>query len=80
ADACTGCETCLDRCQMGAIAVDDKDIARVDLDRCIGCGLCVTVCPEEALTLAPKSGADYRTPPESMTEQMMHLARKRGVI
>jgi Pyruvate/2-oxoacid:ferredoxin oxidoreductase delta subunit len=80
ADACTGCEACLDRCQMNALSVSDEDIARVDLDRCIGCGLCVSVCPEEALTLVPKSGADYRTPPETMTEQMMHLARKRGVI
>lgn len=80
ADACTGCETCLDRCQMGALAVSEEDNVRVDLDRCIGCGLCVSVCPVEAVTLAPKSGEDYRMPPETMTEQMMHLARKRGVI
>jgi Na+-translocating ferredoxin:NAD+ oxidoreductase subunit B len=80
ADACTGCETCMDRCQMEALAVSEKGRARVDPDRCIGCGLCVSVCPVEALSLTPKSGPDYRTPPESMTEQMMLLARKRGVI
>ncbi len=79
-DACTGCETCLDRCQMGALAVSKKGRVRVDLDRCIGCGLCVSVCPVEAVTLVPKSGSDHRTPPESMADQMMHLARKRGVI
>ncbi|MCF8092971.1 MAG: 4Fe-4S binding protein [Desulfotignum sp.] len=78
--ACTGCEACMDRCQMGALAVGDEDIARVDLDRCIGCGLCVSVCPVEAVSLVPKSGSDYRIPPESMADQMMHLARKRGVI
>lgn len=80
ADACTGCEACLDRCQMGALALSAEDSALVDLDRCIGCGLCVSVCPVEAVTLVPKSGPDHRIPPESMADQMMHLARKRGVI
>ena len=36
-DACTGCGTSSDRCQMNAIGIDDA--ARVDTPRCMGCGL-----------------------------------------
>ncbi|NNL42025.1 MAG: 4Fe-4S binding protein, partial [Desulfobacterales bacterium] len=53
AEECTGCETCIDRCQMEAIDIID-DIAKINLDRCIGCGLCVTTCPDEALSLTKK--------------------------
>lgn len=79
ADACTACEICLDRCQMEAITMDN-DLAVVSRDRCIGCGLCVITCPDQALKLVPKSAQDLRTPPVSMLEQMMLMARKRGVI
>ncbi len=48
-EACIGCETCVERCQFGAIEVDD--IARIDLDKCFGCGVCVPTCPGDALTL-----------------------------
>ncbi len=48
-EECTGCETCVDRCQFFAIKVDD--IAQIDMDKCYGCGVCVTTCPGEALTL-----------------------------
>ena len=77
---CTGCETCLDRCQMGALSMTDQGLVRVDPDRCIGCGLCVPSCPAEALRLMPKSGEAHRTPPATAMEQMMLLAQKRGVI
>lgn len=79
-EVCTGCETCLDRCQMGALSMGDDGLARVDGDRCIGCGLCVPSCPVEALRLLPKPEAERRVPPTSMTEQMMLMAQKRGVI
>ncbi|MEW5736368.1 MAG: 4Fe-4S dicluster domain-containing protein [Thermodesulfobacteriota bacterium] len=79
ADDCTGCETCLDRCQMNAIEVADG-LARVKPERCIGCGLCVITCPTEALGLQQKPGEEPRVPPVSMMEQMMQMARKRGVI
>jgi len=50
AEACTGCETCVDRCQVQAIQMVDE-LAEIDRQKCIGCGLCVTGCPEEALSL-----------------------------
>jgi formate hydrogenlyase subunit 6/NADH:ubiquinone oxidoreductase subunit I len=77
---CTGCETCLERCQMGALEMTDEATARVDPDRCIGCGLCVVSCPAEAITLRAKPEEVTRVPPTSMAEQMMLMAQKRGLV
>ena len=77
---CTGCEICLDRCQMEAISMNKDGVAQVDLDRCIGCGLCVTTCPSEAISLIPKPDARRRIPPATSMDQMMQIAKKRGLI
>ncbi len=79
-DECTGCETCLERCQMSALSINEEGLAEVDLDRCIGCGLCVTTCPTEALRLMPKAEAEHRAPPTTTAEQMILMAQKRGLI
>ncbi len=76
---CTGCEDCLERCQMDAISITEDETALVVSDRCIGCGLCVTTCPTEAMKLQPKPG-EYRTPPANTSEQMMLMAQKRGLL
>ncbi|MCK7466669.1 MAG: 4Fe-4S binding protein [Desulfosudis oleivorans] len=52
-DLCAGCETCLERCQMDAIEMDQDNIAVVNRDRCIGCGLCVITCSAESNGLSP---------------------------
>lgn len=80
ADACNGCAACLERCQMGALHLNADETAVVDPGRCIGCGLCVTTCPAAALELRPKPREEIRIPPPSMGEQMLNLARKRGII
>jgi H+/Na+-translocating ferredoxin:NAD+ oxidoreductase subunit B len=76
-ELCTGCETCIERCQVGAIEIDD-DVAQINLDRCIGCGLCVTTCPTEAMRLDLKPEEDRQMPPASGQEFMMKNAEKRG--
>ena len=80
-DACTGCGTCIDRCQMEAITLTEEgDTAKVDEDRCIGCGLCVTTCPTGAAVLHPRPEAQLRVPPATTSEQFLSMAKKRGVI
>ncbi len=77
-DACTGCEMCLDRCQMAAVSMNADDVAEVNPDRCIGCGLCVTTCPTEAIRLQMKPEGQLRNPPESGRELMDITAKIRG--
>ena len=79
ADACVGCEACLDRCQMSALSMTDSEKAVVNRLRCIGCGLCVTTCPSDAIGLVAKPEASRRIPPETSADQMISLAGKRGI-
>jgi len=78
ADECTGCETCLERCQMEAISINEDDVVTVNLDRCIGCGLCVTTCPTQALRLELKPEGQRYTPPAKGQELFEAMAKKRG--
>jgi len=64
-ELCTGCETCVERCQMDAITLDEEK-ANIDLDHCIGCGLCVSTCPSDALSLKQKDKSSIRIPPTNM--------------
>ena len=50
ADLCTGCATCTESCQFGALALDDGLVV-VDRIACMGCGVCVSKCAQEALSL-----------------------------
>lgn len=47
-ELCTGCETCVDECSVGAILMEE-DIAFIKEDECIRCGVCHDVCPEDAV-------------------------------
>lgn len=78
-DACTGCETCLDRCQMDAITVEDE-VAAIAGNRCIGCGLCVTTCPTDAVTLVAKEENAHYVPPKSGMETYINITAERGKI
>ena len=79
-ELCVGCEICLERCQMEAIALGPDDIAAVELDRCIGCGLCVTTCPEEAISLKAKPESQRREPPLKLRDTVIEIQQTRGSL
>ncbi len=79
-ELCVGCQTCIDRCQMNALVMNDQDRADINPDRCIGCGLCVTTCPSGALSLKLKVGDQFRVPPVTGSDQMMAMAKERGLL
>jgi len=78
ADLCVGCGTCVERCQMDAVLINDEGTAAIDLDRCIGCGLCAVACPEGAMQLMPKPEDQRRTPPATGFEQMAFMSQIRS--
>jgi len=66
-EICTGCETCIDACQVTAMKFNEGEgISYVDLDRCIGCGNCVSVCPDEAILLLKKESE--QAPPRTVDD------------
>lgn len=73
-EECTGCETCLERCQMEAVRMEEG-AAVIEEGRCIGCGLCVPTCPDSAITLMEKP--EHREPPRHFMETYMRIARER---
>lgn len=78
AGVCTGCGTCVERCQVDAVIMDDRlDVSVVKLDRCIGCGNCVVTCPTGAMELAKK---DTEVVPPEDSEHLYGtiMANKKG--
>jgi Na+-translocating ferredoxin:NAD+ oxidoreductase RNF subunit RnfB len=76
-DECTACETCVERCQVNAITMED-DIAVIDKDRCVGCGLCISTCPAECISLTRKSPEEAVPVFADEAEQMASLAKERN--
>ena len=70
AEACVGCETCLDRCQMDALSLQEGVISR-DAIGCIGCGLCVSACPTGALRMVART--PHQAPPKDRGELMLSM-------
>ncbi len=75
---CMGCEICVDRCQVGAISMQD-DLAVVNASRCIGCGLCVTGCSDRAAHLHKRPDAQLIHPPVDFTAWEEERLRSRGL-
>jgi len=76
-EECTGCETCVERCQVAAIEVED-DVAIINSDACIGCALCVSACPTEAISMTRKLPGETTHIYEDNAELMQTLAKEKG--
>jgi len=76
-DECTACETCVERCQVHAIHMED-DIAVINRNACIGCGLCVSTCPAECISLAHKSAAEAVPIFEDDADVLTSLAKEKN--
>lgn len=72
-DRCLACETCVEQCQFGALALTPAGPVAVDAVRCLGCGVCVPFCPESALGLVRRPEAEVL--PTPVTEQDWRAAR-----
>ena len=48
---CIHCGDCIDRCVFDARVFRDEKM-EYNAEACLGCGLCVTICPEEATSMA----------------------------
>ena len=76
---CTGCGTCINRCQTEALRLEADKIV-VNADRCIGCGLCVSTCPADSLALARKPKAEQPEVPSNFSKTLIKLGKKRGKL
>ncbi len=77
ADACVGCGTCIDVCQIEAIKMKN-DISKVNKRRCIGCGNCVLICPQQAIQLIKKDKVEI--PPDTEDKLFAKILAKKNEI
>ncbi|MFX0043815.1 MAG: ATP-binding protein, partial [Candidatus Hodarchaeota archaeon] len=70
-EICIGCGTCIDRCPVEAIILED--FAVVSRDKCLGCGLCASVCPEDAITIHLRE--DREEPFNKVSEMLMAILK-----
>jgi ferredoxin len=73
-ETCTGCGTCIDRCQMNALTLVDE-ISTVNRDYCIGCGACIPTCPTDAIRLCKKE--EEYIPPKNWDALYVEIMNKK---
>ncbi len=78
-EKCTGCGTCIKRCQMHAI-VAENEISVVNRAKCIGCGLCVTGCKASVARLELKPELDRIEPPKDYSTWEHDRLVSRGMV
>jgi Pyruvate/2-oxoacid:ferredoxin oxidoreductase delta subunit len=70
---CSACDICVDRCPVGAIAVEDS--ADVDRNKCLGCGLCASDCPTDAIRLVLRP--DREEPFDRISEMGIEILKRK---
>jgi electron transport complex protein RnfB len=77
AETCSACETCVDRCQVSAIRMEN-DVSVIAKDRCIGCGLCASTCPTESISMVQKERKDLSVIFENQEELLQTMAKEKN--
>jgi len=78
-EKCTGCGTCIKRCQMHAIK-SVNEVSVVDRAKCIGCGLCVTGCKANVARLELKPDDQRIEPPKDYATWEHDRLVSRGLV
>lgn len=79
-DSCISCGTCLTRCHLDAITMDEDNHPQTG-PTCVRCGQCAVTCPAGARTLVLNE--DYPELPDTLVDSDLHKAltrMKRGHI
>jgi len=76
-EVCSACEDCQERCQFGALSIED--VCVVDEARCVGCGLCVIECSTGALSMVRRPQGQVPEPPEDLKDWMLQRAEARQI-
>jgi NAD-dependent dihydropyrimidine dehydrogenase PreA subunit len=75
-DTCVGCGTCVSRCPMFAITINDD--GKCEMNRqCVRCGQCALVCPVSARSLVPKPTDQLVELPEDMFDDYKQFSELR---
>jgi NAD-dependent dihydropyrimidine dehydrogenase PreA subunit len=76
-EVCIGCGSCVDRCPMFAITLDE-DNKCVMSDVCVRCGQCVSVCPVGARILVARDDYPYeKYPYDYQIDHQVFFAKER---
>ena len=66
-DLCIGCGTCVDRCPIRCISINDEGWAESAVN-CFRCGQCAYVCPQNARHLVQRDESELAPLPQGMLE------------
>lgn len=56
-ETCTGCGSCVSRCDRGAIRISPGEKPSTDRSMCIGCGQCLSACPTSSREISGKTAS-----------------------
>ncbi|MDW7675803.1 MAG: 4Fe-4S dicluster domain-containing protein [Bacillota bacterium] len=77
-EACSGCGTCVKRCHINAIELNNNNLAAIKSERCIGCGACIKGCKKKAIKLVQRK--DIYVPPKDKKSQMLQIAMEKDKL
>ncbi len=63
-ESCVSCGTCVEKCPVDAIKMNEENLPERNEDWCIGCGVCARFCPENAIFLIKKPRTVFVPPPK----------------